>query len=288
MFCRILLSSLLLTTALHAQVIDFPLDTNMVSVDGVLATDEWKNAASLMIGVNATDSVRVLYKHDNTAMYFAFSGKLESANALFPELLMDAQNKNGSSWSAGQWWFHVSATDCENDGAYGKYDNCLAIQPDWEGAPNFSPGSPMTDTVEIRIPFSKVGFNTATMDTMGMVMMVSNTATTFKTYPAGADKEVPATWAKAVFRKYYATIAEHLTLNTLGVYPNPATDILNITGTAKGDIITITDISGRQLFTVTAANENLSIGLADYISGTYLLSVLKSSGPTQSQIFTKQ
>ncbi len=106
-----------------AQHIEFPLDMAVVTIDGVLQQPEWKNAKKTTIGVNATDSVQVLYKHDNNAMYFAFTGKLESAMALFPEVLTDGENKGGANWVSGQWWFHVSATDCENNGGYGVYTN---------------------------------------------------------------------------------------------------------------------------------------------------------------------
>lgn len=198
----LLVCTMFLAGNLCAQAIHFPLDAAPVTIDGVMNTSEWTNANSIGIPVSATDTVRVKFKHDGMAMYFAFYGKLQTANALFPEVLTDGANVGGSSWVAGQWWLHVSATDCENQGGYGIYNNCKTVQPDWEGAPNFIMTGPPTDTVEMRVPFSKVGFDPATMESMGMMMLVTNTATIFQGYPAAADRNMPATWGKATFGKF--------------------------------------------------------------------------------------
>lgn len=273
---------------LTAQPIEFPLDTNIVTIDGVLNNSEWQNAETIMIGVNTTDNVQVMFKHDNTAIYFAFSGKLESANALFPEVLIDPQNVGGSSWSVGQWWFHVSATDCENDTAYGKYSNCMATQPDWEGAPNFTAGAPMTDTVEIRIPFSKVGFNPATMDTMGIVMMVSNTATIFRTYPTGSDKDVPNKWAKATFSKYYASVSNAQKMEEIKLFPNPAKNYIYLSGLEKGNVIQVYDMVGRMVETIIADESYISLQLGKYLSGVYTMLIKDNENKTSQHKIIKQ
>lgn len=270
----------------NAQHIEFPLDTNVVTIDGVMNPSEWDKAETIMIGVNTADDVQVKFKHDNTAMYFAFSGKLESANALFPEVLMDPMNVGGSSWSVGQWWFHVSATDCENDTTYGSYSNCMATQPGWTAEPNFSAGAPMTDTVEIRIPFSKVGFSIATMDTIGMVMMVTNTATAFHTYPGSADKDVPSTWMKATFSEYHVAINDVILHPSINIYPNPARDVIYITGAVINSTVAIADLTGRILLKDLVRAKDHSISVGDLPKGTYLLTISDSKGHNY-QKFTK-
>lgn len=267
------LCSILLASPLFAQHLHFPLDASPVTIDGVMNASEWANANSIVIPVNGTDNVQVKFKHDNTAMYFAFYGKLESANALFPEVLTDAANAGGSAWQAGQWWLHVSATDCEHNGAYGVYDNCKAVQPDWTGAPNFDMTPPNTDTVEIRIPFGKIGFNTANMDTMGMALMVTNTATIFKTYPASSDRNVPSTWAKATFGKFASGIINTVTSASIKLYPNPAGNVINISGLPLQSIVSIRDITGRIFYKTIASDTSLSIPVDAYPKGIYLVHV---------------
>lgn len=274
---------------LCAQTLEFPLDTNMVTVDGIMQPSEWSNAETVMIGVNTVDNIQVMYKHDNTAMHFAFTGKLESANMLFPEVLIDPQNIGGSSWSIGQWWFHVSATDCENDTAYGMYSNCMAVQPDWEGAPNFTPGNPMTDTVEISIPFSKIGFDPATMDTMGMVMMVTNTSTAFHTYPGTADKDVPDTWTKATFSKVPAAIPNNKgKKSNHSIYPNPAGDILYISGMRGDAVASVIDMQGNIFAHQRSVSASSKISVRELPPGIYIIEVIEERSEVYRKLFAKQ
>lgn len=264
-----------------AQHIVFPLDTNSIITDGVLHTQEWQHAAIAAIAVSGTDTVYVRYQHDNMAMHFAFTGRLESANALFPEVLTDGANVGGANWVNGQWWFHVSAADCDNSGGYGVYNNCLATQPDWKGGPNFTPGMPITDTVEITIPFAKAGFNTATMDTMGIAFLVTNTATIFKLFPTAADRNQPATWAKAMFSKVPANIGVPTYAEEIVLCPNPAREQLYIDGLTIGSPVNITDATGRLCAAIVATEPKQMISLHAWSSGIYIIEVANAAGVKQ-------
>ncbi len=274
---QIFLSGLLAIPA-TAQHIVFPLDTNPVSIDGTLQHAEWQHAHKAVIPVNTSDSVSVLYKHDNTAMYFAFTGKLESANALFPEILTDAANVGGTSWGNGQWWLHVSATDCEHNGAYGVYNDCKLIQPGWEAGPNFTVGAPVTDTVEIKIPFAKVGFNTATMDTMRIAFVATNTANIFMLFPTSANRQQPVTWAKATFSKIPADVRVVENRNRIVVYPNPVTNQIFIEGLAEGEEVTITDLSGKTISSHLTTGDITKVSLQHLASGWYIIKVANVYG----------
>lgn len=262
----------------YAQGITIPYDTAPVTVDGRMSTNEWNKAASVAIIVSGTDSVQVYYKHDMAAMYFAFTGKLESANALFPEVLFDPQLAKGNSWVNGQWWFHVSATDCDNNGGYGVYSNCKLVQPDWQGANNFAAGAPYTDTVEMKIPFSKIGFNPSSQNDMGIAFLVTNTATIYKLWPSAADKSVPSTWSHATISKVPAGVKD-ATAGMVKVYPNPANTFLTVEGSAKGTEIRITDISGKTVLQQSYTGQPVNIqsivpgiyNVMVYDNGTLLL-----------------
>lgn len=276
----------LFATSVSAQHIEFPLDTNSVTIDGDITAAEWQNAETILINVNTAETVSVMFKHDGNAMYFAFSGKLESANSLFPEVLADPKNTGGSAWSNGQWWFHVSATDCEDSTGYGIYNNCMAVQPDWLGAPNFTVGPPATDSVEIRIPFSKVGFDPVLMDTMGIVMMVTNTATAYHLYPTSADKNTPDTWAKATFSKFYAGINAIQDKKGPDIYPNPVTDVLHVDMHDTDAKLAITDMFGRILYSQNGSGK-AAIPVSSYSPGIYTISI-ETKHHRYNKLFTRQ
>ena len=119
--------------SINAQVVTIPYDTNTVTIDGTLNSTEWQHRLEVVIPNTSTDSVTVWCKHDMTALYYAFSGNLDAGpDFKFPEVLLDPQYARTANWQSGQWWFHVSAQDCEHDGAYGVYDSCAVTQPSWE------------------------------------------------------------------------------------------------------------------------------------------------------------
>ncbi len=258
-----------------AQVYTIPYNNAVVTTDGIINATEWGNAAKNTIPVSATDSVTVWYKHDYNALYFAFAGKLESANTLFPEVLLDPQFVKGASWASGQWWFHVSATDCENNGAYGVYTNCAVTQPGWQGIPNFSPGSPLTDTVELKIPFSKLSINPFLKDTIGMSFVATNTASIFKLFPASADRNKPDTWGKFLIGKWPVSV-EAGAYKEVHIYPNPALDKLTITSCTGCTRYSIIDMTGRTLLAGILDNTGL-IKVAQLLQGIYTLQLLSNN-----------
>jgi hypothetical protein len=277
--------TILISCHAWGQVIIFPFNKTPVTIDGTINQSEWQNANSVKIAVNTSDTVLVQFQHDSTNMYFAFSGKLESANALFPEVLFDADHLHGANWVNGQWWFHVSATDCENNGGYGIYTNCSGVQPGWQGAPNFTAGSPYTDSVEIKIPFSKAGVNLAN-DTIGISFVVTNTATIFKPWPSTADKDVPATWGHAVFSKFPVGIKPVKEVRPT-IFPNPVADVLSISGIQPGTTATILDLSGKVLLSASTSAGNTQVPVSHLAAGTYLLKIVDGAGVVSMQQVVK-
>jgi hypothetical protein len=263
-------ATMLYSSIIYAQGITIPYDAATVTVDGIMNTNEWAKAARTAIPVSATDSVNVYYKNDGTALYFAYTGKLESANALFPEILIDPQLAKGSLWTNGQWWFHVSATDCENNGAYGVYNNCQLIQPDWEGANNFVAGAPYTDTVEIRIPFSKINFNPATQSEMGIVFLVTNTASIWKLWPSTADRNIPSTWSGATVSKFPLVVNEPAPA-IIKIYPNPAQTSIMFEGIMADSEIKLADVTGRVVVAQYYTGQPLTI--SSLLPGVYNVQV---------------
>jgi hypothetical protein len=71
---------------------------------------------------------------------------------------------------------------------------------------------------------------------------------------------------------YFLVSVKDFIANTISVYPNPTTSMLNIT--AEGiSIITLADISGKVLFTKNEITNTASIDVSILASGNYILSV---------------
>ncbi|MEZ5018157.1 MAG: T9SS type A sorting domain-containing protein [Flavipsychrobacter sp.] len=251
-----------------------PFDLNNVNVDGQINASEWQDADSVFIVMSNNDSITVYYKHDMQNVYFAFAGKLEShsVSQIFPEVLLDPQNKKGSNWVAGQWWFHVSAQDCENDGGYGVYNNCNVSQTSWTGVPNFTPGPPYTDSVEIKIPYNKLNFNAVTQSVMGLAFVLTNTNNIYQMWPSAADRNVPSTWSTATINKFPVDVKTITNDPTVKCYPNPATDVLHIEGVQQNDPILLINVYGSIVSKGVASGNTYQMDIAQLPSGIYYLS----------------
>lgn len=202
-------------------------------MDGIITAGEWSGAGEEIITLSASAEVKILYLHSDTALCFAYLGHLESAMR-FPEIYIDPDNSKSAAWEGDDWWFHVSATDCESQGAPSVYTHCNLIQPGWQGVPNISPGNPLTDTVEICIPFSKIGNGLSPGDTIGISFAVTNTFNAWNYWPAGAGINSPATWGSAVICSGgLGTLPTGY--DPAGVYPNPCRDYFHIRGELPPD-----------------------------------------------------
>jgi len=201
-----------------------------VSIDGIISANEWIDADSILIDLTLSQKVTVKFKHDTNNFNFLFCNNLESFNIRFPEILLDLNNDKSVTWMNDDWWFHVSATDCESNTAANDYSNCLLVQPDWLAANNFVTGPPYTDTVEIQIPFSKVNFTSSTTDTIGISFDVTNTFNAWNYWPDNlVNSSMPATWASAVVEFISSSLSDiQQTPSHIYISPNPVSDNLSI------------------------------------------------------------
>ena len=78
---------------------------------------------------------------------------------------------------------------------------------------------------------------------------------------------------------------------TLSLYPNPANDIVQISGIKWDDIheVEILDVSGKSI-AVKSINEidNVIFDLSDLSSGLYFMRITNNSGKVQSKKFLKK
>lgn len=239
-----------------------------IFVDGIISADEWTDTDSIEINFLNTKKVKVYYKHDLENLLFCYKGNLESANVRFPEILLDLQFDRSSNFQSDDWWFHVSATDCEYKGAYGNYSNCALTKSLWT-ANNITQGVPLTDLVEIKIPFSSIGIQLSNIDTIGISFLVTNTANAFNHWPTNANRLNPSTWGKAIIEKTKTGLSK-LKSDDFILFPNPGNTTLYIkTNLIKFNKYEIYNSIGERI--LNGEINNNSIRIEELKSGMYIL-----------------
>jgi len=264
---------------------------NSIESDGVVRPAEWADADSLSIDIQGNRTVTILHKHDSLQLYFAFLGHLQSSMARFPEVMIDTDHSGGTSWDSKDWWFHVSATDCEYQGAHSTYDSCAIERPTWKGAPNIPAGipePPYVDTIEIAIPLSTLG---SLGNTFGIAFDVTNTFNSWEYWPASAKIGEPGTWSSATLSPCNPSAVGSAKALAFQLFPNPATQHIHV---KFNDISTE---SGRievynMLGSLVYSTRNLSgigkhtLDIGDWPTGTYLI-VYKQNHHTSRLLFEK-
>lgn len=250
----ILFLFLTLNIRLYSQVtnINFPCSTAPI-LNGHVGNGEWDAADTIYIPINGNKSVKVSVMCDRDHLFFLFAGNLES-QIRFPEILLDMNNSKSASWQSDDWWFHVSATDCENQGAYGVYSNCLLVQPDWIGVNNITQGLPLTDTVEIAIPFSKIKQTSGILFNIGICFNLFNVVSATNTWPPSANINDPSTWANAVLPVPLCeptALSEENSLSFIQVFPNPTSGKITVNYTGQKEYtydIELLNLSGQVIY----------------------------------------
>lgn len=281
----LLAATLLPFSVITAQVPVLICNGSTPLLDGIAPPGEWADAGQRTI-LLPNDSVVVHYKHNGDSLFLLFYGPLESSNVLFPEVLLDVHNDKAAAWDSTDWWFHVSASDCYFNGQYGNYSGtCQPDHPAWSGLPNFTAGPPFTDTVEIAIPFTTLGITTG--DTIGLAFDVTNTASNWKYWPSGAQRNNPSTWGTAVISPCVNGLPQWSALPQWRIYPNPGTQQITIeTGTNAPAELLLFRITGqlcmRQLLPAEAAAPPVSVsGLAP---GIYYAELRQGANASRKKI----
>lgn len=256
-----------------------------VSVDGHFSVQEWSDAQQVNFPISAGYSTQVYFKHDANNLYVAFAGNLQTAGFYFPEIMIDANYSRSTSLEADDWWFHVSATDCEYQGAYGNYANCQVVRPNWTAAPNFQSGQ-VLDTVEIEIPLSTIMVNQH--DTIGIAFLLNNFQV-IKSYPDTANHLNPSTWIRAVLDISTALPKQEQLNESLALFPNPTRGQINFELKKGMNRLLLYDLLGQELENrmILADAGSYQLNLDDYPPGIYFLKVLGKEKSYTSKLVKK-
>lgn len=266
---------LFLSTALSAQNPLFIPTGTSINVDGHRFKNEWKDADSLIIEIDNNREVIVHYKHDKKAFLFLFEGSLESSRSLFPEILLNRDNDKGISWDSNDWWFHVSATDCDYQGAYGVFDSCELERPGWQ-ANNIREDNKITDTIEVRIPFTTFNYEYHVEDTLGMALVLTNTFSAWHFFPEKATSSQPASWSEIVFSNLTpGSLEGDNQHHNFQLYPNPADDYLFIERNQPAGManVQILQLDGKSIKSFSFDSNKHRMDISELTRGTYFLSI---------------
>jgi hypothetical protein len=78
-------------------------------------------------------------------------------------------------------------------------------------------------------------------------------------------------------------IGENQNNNNIEVYPNPATDIVNIVN-AGNSTIQMFDVFGKLIATENVLNNNFSLNVGEFATGTYILKITNSEGSISKKV----
>ncbi|MEO7312372.1 MAG: T9SS type A sorting domain-containing protein [Chitinophagaceae bacterium] len=74
----------------------------------------------------------------------------------------------------------------------------------------------------------------------------------------------------------------------VGIYPNPVTDRLNVSGLAGNSVLTIANSKGQKLLQQKTDASSINVSVADFKPGFYLVSISKAGAKTVTKTFVKQ
>lgn len=233
-------------TAMHAQTVINPW-WGSIFAEGTFSPGEWDLAPTVPVETELGNTCLVAVAVDDWGLYVGFMGHLES-DVVFPEILLDVNHDRTADWNNDDHWFHVSATNCHYVGAYGVYDDCSPLPSDWSAHPNFSPGAPLTDSVEVAIPWWFLGIDPEPGDTIGMALVLTNTALDWHLWPLGAIREEPITWGHLVIPAATG-IDERDDPSFMQIWPNPSSNssFLSWDGPSRAEV-RLYDAQGRAVW----------------------------------------
>jgi L-ascorbate metabolism protein UlaG (beta-lactamase superfamily) len=183
-----------------ASPLEIPLGSAPV-IDGVFWPSEWEGAAIVELSANdGTIGVRVYVVHDEERLYFAFEfDENPGGKVIAPEIYIDADNGKTNDWASDDWWFHVSAKDCDAHGGFGSAGECAEVRAQWTACPNYRPVHPPIplEAIEIEIPIDVVQVGVGKPFGLALAGLCWPSDTQAH-WPEGASIESPATWGEAV------------------------------------------------------------------------------------------
>jgi len=201
--------TLLGLSALGQATIEIPLG-EAPDIDGEFTAVEWTGAARVDFSTNHGETVTAVHLLQAAGeLYVAFEFfENPTGELIVPEILIDPDNAKSAGWEADDWWFHVSAQNCDDQGTYGNYSRCGLVRPQWSARPNYAPEphSIPLPAIEVRIPLPMIEVESGS--TFGLALAARSwPSDTAGGWPSGASADNPATWGEATLEVNTGVIA---------------------------------------------------------------------------------
>jgi hypothetical protein len=213
--------------------------------------------------------------------------------------LISTTFKPSTLYSEGTWF-----GDSDTTGLINRDANTIFSMPNWSVAHWFCipTGAGKSDVV------AQMRLNTgATLPTSSLKTLegkFSATAGSFSaaTVPISSSNEMisnytipssPFIVTASVDADTFHPNLKELSIKTPGfeqvkIYPNPATDVIQVSGAEEGSTLTLTDITGRVVVQQTVTSNNGSISVGHLVKGTYLLHIMTQDGHNGSTKVLKE
>ena len=166
---------------------------NSIQVDGIISSNEWNDADSIIIRRTADWKITVFYKFEKNSLLFAFKNMQSINSQLVAEILIDTDVKNVSIWRNTTTWLHSSHNLCEGKGEYFNWKSCSKTKSDWQA--NLLP----YNIVEFRINLSKFITKPDSLDKLRIAFDVSDKDDNVSYWPDRANIANPLTWGYLLF-----------------------------------------------------------------------------------------
>jgi hypothetical protein len=135
------------------------------------------------------------------------------------------------------------------------------------------------DTVNSKFYVAEIGFSSA-----GKGLVYDMNGDSINTFDVGISSE-----ALAIYHGTANTsVTEIAAAQTLAVYPNPTSNILNVSLGASAHTLMIYNQTGQLVWNTTGANETVQIDVNQLTSGIYFLNAVTAEGAVKTVRFIKQ
>lgn len=253
---------ILLSFSVYSQEYVYLKQGESVILDGIISSYEWSDADSIEIEAPDSEPIKVYFKYDEDSNFLAafVLNNIAVNQYKIPEILFDTYNDKSISWQNDDWWFHISAQDCEANGIYDVYNDCSIVQSDWYGVPNFGFGyAPPIDFIELQIPFDKLDI--AIGDTIGFAFnfWISDDLRLY--WPESALIGDPSTWANVIIHDPSIGICNNNIVSNLeiNISPNPFNQSTTIKyENPQADMVTLSirNLFGKEVKTLICDFQN--------------------------------
>jgi hypothetical protein len=174
---------------------------NAFTMDGVCNPAEYAGAYEYITGFSSTYLV-----HNLENVYICFPS-LEKGNNRWASVAFDMDYDHTNAPDDQDYLFTIDINNVKT-AQTGNGSTWVSFSPPpdfWEAARYNDPGNEFTWSAEFRFPASAFGWTPGYEHTFGVALFEGFTGQTSKSFPGGADEDIPASWGNGILSTIAAT-----------------------------------------------------------------------------------